>query len=879
MGNCLGSPAAAGKPKGVSMQAKGKSGGMSQKEALTRGSIIRKAKAKRVAIAAEAIANEADVVINQVEKSREVLRLINGSISNNLLFEHLPGSVRTAYVASMVSRTVDAGTDIIKQGDGQANEFYVLEKGNCSVWKDGDQVLKYAAGASFGGLALMYNAPRAATIRADSSCVIWVLDRKVYTAIKRIHDKKLMEEKVALLKLVPMLKLLTAEQNNQVADALEQKDYEQGECIMQKGEIGDKFYMIKEGNVKVMDGSTELTSLKEGDYFSERALMRDDVRAASVIADSYVRCCAALDRMAFTNLLGPIEQVWNFEAIKHVPILAPLSDTQKKTIAEALKRKAFKAGEFVFHKGDQGDNFFIVETGNFVVLDGSTELANLSKGSCFGELALLKSDTRAASVQAVEDSNCLYIGREIFEQLLGSLSEIRHMWRYEALRKVPVLAQLTQEQRWKLAVNIKQTKFSEGEDIVKEGEEGDVFYILESGQVGIFDGTVMINKMHSGSYFGEMALLHSDKRMKTVRALCPVSVLGIHRDEFNQHLGDLKSIMEKQTTAYDALAVSKLSSSVSLDDLEKIAVLGMGAFGKVLLVKYKEKRYALKCLRKAQIVTMGLTEHIKREKDAMLECHSPFLVNLAARFKDNDTVYLLMECVMGGELFTYLQNRPEPLSEDDARFYAGCVIIAFEYLQEKHLVYRDLKPENLLIDHNGYVKVTDFGFAKRLKPGNKTYTMCGTPDYLAPELVQQSGHNKAVDWWALGIMIYEMIHGVPPFYDDDQVVLFRNIVSGRLSFTPSFSLECRDLIRSLLHKNPAKRLGNLNGGAEDVKNHPWFKGFDWEALKKRKTEVPYVPYIESEDDTSNFDEIPLTELHPAESTGANYRSVGRFKDW
>ena len=442
-----------------------------------------------------------------------------------------------------------------------------------------------------------------------------------------------------------------------------------------------------------------------------------------------------------------------------------------------------------------------------------------------------------------------------------------------------MLAQLTQEQRWKLAVNIKQTKFSEGEDIVKEGEEGDVFYILESGQVGIFDGTVMINKMHSGSYFGEMALLHSDKRMKTVRALYPVSVLGIHRDEFNQHLGDLKSIMEKQTTAYDALAVSKLSSSVTLDDLEKIAVLGMGAFGKVLLVKYKEKRYALKCLRKAQIVTMGLTEHIKREKDAMLECHSPFLVDLAARFKDNDTVYLLMECVMGGELFTYLQNRPEPLSEDDARFYAGCVIIAFEYLQEKHLVYRDLKPENLLIDHNGYVKVTDFGFAKRLKPGNKTYKMCGTPDYLAPELVQQSGHNKAVDWWALGIMIYEMIHGVPPFYDDDQVVLFRNIVSGRLSFTPSFSLECRDLIRSLLHKNPVKRLGNLNGGAEDVKNHPWFKGFDWEALKKRKTEVPYVPYIESEDDTSNFDEIPLTELHPAKSTGANYRSVGRFKDW
>ena len=874
MGNCFGSPAGAAN-NAIAMQKQ--PGGKQKSPFVERGSVIRKAKAKRVAIAAEAIANEADVVINQVEKSRDQLRLINNAISNNLLFEHLPGSVRTALVASMTDKAIPEGTDIIVQGDEKAEEFYVLEKGNASVYVDHECVLKYPPGSSFGELALMYNAPRAATVKADVACSLWVMDRKVYTAIKRTYDKKV-QDKIKLMSTVPMLELLSDEQKALVADALEQKDYEEGEAVMEKGEIGDMFYMIHEGTVRVVDGYDELAKLKAGDHFGERALLKDDVRAASVVAETFTRCYA-LNRSAFTQLLGPLESVWNYAALKSIPILESLSDSQKKKLAAALRKAKFEAGEFVFHKGDQGESFFIVESGSFVILDDATELATLRKGGCFGELALIKSDTRAASVQALESATCLTLDRSNFEELLGSLQKIQNMWRYEALRKVPILSTLTPDQRWKLATAIKSSQYNDGEFIIKEGENGDTFFIMECGSVGVYDGSVQINTMGSGNYFGEMALLHNDVRKKSVKALNKVSVLSLSRNEFKSHLGDLAVIMKNQVTAYDAMAVSKLSNDVKLKDLKHIAVLGMGAFGKVILVKYKDKRYALKCLKKAQIVTMGLTEHIKREKTIMMECHSPFLVNLAARFKDDTTVYLLMECVMGGELFTYLQNRATPLSEHDAKFYTACVIKSFEYLQDRNFVYRDLKPDNLLIDSNGYLKLADFGFAKRVKPGLKTYTMCGTPDYLAPELVQQSGHTKAVDWWALGVLIFEMVNGTPPFYDDDQVVLFRNIVNVKFQFPPDFSKECRDLIRNLLQKNPAKRLGSLNGGVQDIKDHPWFTGFDWDSLNARTMKAPYQPSLRNEDDVSNFEDIPLSEAHPGDNHSRNYRSIGRFKDW
>ncbi|ESN99810.1 hypothetical protein HELRODRAFT_84000, partial [Helobdella robusta] len=219
----------------------------------------------------------------------------------------------------------------------------------------------------------------------------------------------------------------------------------------------------------------------------------------------------------------------------------------------------------------------------------------------------------------------------------------------------------------------------------------------------------------------------------------------------------------------------------------------------------------------------------------------------------NSHLYMLMEYVCGGELFTYLRNAGT-FSNDSAAFYASEILLCLEYLHSLQLVYRDLKPENLLLDKRGHLKITDFGFAKKLD--DRSWTLCGTPEYLAPELIQNKGHNKAVDWWALGILIYEMLAGYPPFYDETAMGIYQKILSGIIEWPKHFDFAAKDIIRKLLAQDRTRRLGNMKNGANDVKNHKWFKNLNWTNVYEKKLEPPIVPRIRHLGDTRNFFDYP-----------------------
>lgn len=308
------------------------------------------------------------------------------------------------------------------------------------------------------------------------------------------------------------------------------------------------------------------------------------------------------------------------------------------------------------------------------------------------------------------------------------------------------------------------------------------------------------------------------------------------------------------TTHLKALTKGKLWA---FSDFDLRDTVGTGTFGRVRVVKVKGSQdrtpMALKILKKHEVIKLKQVEHVKAEKQILAMIEHPFIVNLLTTFQDDRRLFMLLEYVNGGELFSYLRKEGR-LSNDAARFYAGEIILAFAYLHTMHIVYRDLKPENLLIDCEGHLKLTDFGFAKVVE--DRTWTLCGTPEYLAPEIIQSKGHGKAVDWWALGVLMFEMLAGYPPFFDENPFGIYQKVLACRLDFPRHFDVKAKDLIKRLLTPDRAKRYGCLKAGAEDLKKHKWYKGMDWDLLLSRSVQPPYVPGVRSIDDTSMFDSYP-----------------------
>ncbi|CAK9861760.1 unnamed protein product [Sphagnum jensenii] len=282
-------------------------------------------------------------------------------------------------------------------------------------------------------------------------------------------------------------------------------------------------------------------------------------------------------------------------------------------------------------------------------------------------------------------------------------------------------------------------------------------------------------------------------------------------------------------------------------------ILGTGSFGRVHLAHYipTNQVCASKSLSKAMIVKSKQVAHVKQEKSILQRLSYPFIVNLIGCCQDDKCIHLVLEYICGGEFFTYLRSSGR-FDEHTTRFYASQVLLAFEYLHNMDIVYRDLKPENLLLDERGDIRITDFGFAKEID--RRTFTLCGTPDYLAPEIILNKGHGKPVDWWTFGVLIYEMLAGYPPFYDDDSVGTYQKILAGKVNYPGHFSKNAKDLLRRLLVADLTKRLGCLKGGIKEIKMHAWFQTVDWDSVVRKKDIPPIRPKVLSKEDSSCFDD-------------------------
>ncbi|ORX54978.1 Pkinase-domain-containing protein [Hesseltinella vesiculosa] len=321
----------------------------------------------------------------------------------------------------------------------------------------------------------------------------------------------------------------------------------------------------------------------------------------------------------------------------------------------------------------------------------------------------------------------------------------------------------------------------------------------------------------------------------------------------------LPTSQQDHLTYNDQLVLEQRQSrpKLKIADFHIMRTLGTGSFGRVHLIQSRVngRHYAMKVLKKSEVVRLKQIEHTNNEKHILETVAHPFLVNMWGTFQDDMNLYVVMDYVAGGELFSVLR-RMQRFPSNIAKFYAGQVLLAIEYLHSKDIIYRDLKPENLLLDNHGNIKIIDFGFAKHVP--DVTWTLCGTPDYLAPEVIQSKGYSKAVDWWSLGVLIYEMLAGQTPFYDDDQLKLFEKILEGKIQYPPHFDQAATSLCSKLLTADLSKRYGNLKGGSEDIKQHPWFEGVHFQSLLMKQVRAPYVPRLRGDGDASHFDKYPET---------------------
>ncbi|XP_020799265.1 serine/threonine-protein kinase N isoform X7 [Drosophila serrata] len=297
---------------------------------------------------------------------------------------------------------------------------------------------------------------------------------------------------------------------------------------------------------------------------------------------------------------------------------------------------------------------------------------------------------------------------------------------------------------------------------------------------------------------------------------------------------------------------------LSLDNFRLLSVLGRGHFGKVILsqLRTNNQYYAIKALKKGDIIARDEVESLLSEKrifEVANAMRHPFLVNLYSCFQTDQHVCFVMEYAAGGDLMMHIHT--DVFLEPRAVFYAACVVLGLQYLHENKIIYRDLKLDNLLLDTDGYVKIADFGLCKEgMGFGDRTGTFCGTPEFLAPEVLTETSYTRAVDWWGLGVLIFEMLVGESPFPGDDEEEVFDSIVNDEVRYPRFLSLEAIAVMRRLLRKNPERRLGSSERDAEDVKKQAFFRSIVWDDLLLRKVKPPFVPTINHLEDVSNFDE-------------------------
>ena len=786
--------------------------------------------------------NAFDAVRRKEPKSPERAEQIVALLRSHEILAALDESVLTEMAHAMRETLAREGDALITQGEA-GDHMYVVAEGTCAAYIDGSGgaqdggfvcVATYEPGQAFGELALLYDQPRAATVRCTSrSALLYSLGR---IAFRNLLSSHFLSAKVGLEKMlaqVPLLSALSDRQRSQLCHALTIVTFEADEYILERGAVADALYLILSGEVACHHGGEAELRLAEGAFFGESCLSHGQPYPASPGGREGQGGSGGKGSGASTSGAAAKKAMTRTDSSSSSDPAAAVAEAAAGADGPA-RRQAH------------------------VVAVGPVQCARLMASDVTAVLGPLHAALDRAYVEKVIASIELFDGLQSGERaLLLSALTVRHV--------------------------------AAGEAIISQGEVARTFYVLKAGSVDVIvtdpaaapaAGTgaagaagaagkapaAPIATLRGGeatAYFGERGLLSHEPAVATVLATSPCDLLCLAQADFAvlfEGNADNTRLLMRVGEVRDAeRQAMKEPLGIAWSELQLRNVLGTGSFGMVRLALHRGSgaAYALKGMHKGQLMATKQVENVVNEKRILMRCAGqPFLMACHGAYVDTAHVYLLLELLPGGELFARLQ-KVGILKEPACAAYVAMVASALGFLGLRSIAHRDLKLENLMLDGAGYLKLVDFGFAKVIE--DRTWTFCGTPDYLAPEIVKNAGHTRAVDWWALGVLTYEMLHGEPPFVDTDQMQTFKRIAAGRYTIGRQCSEAARHLIRRLLEPSPAVRLGMLANGATDVHSSALCNGIDVAALEARRVPPPFVPQIQGVTDTSHFDTDPGAE--------------------
>eukprot|EP00931_Biecheleriopsis_adriatica_P097311 TRINITY_DN7107_c0_g3_i1.p1 TRINITY_DN7107_c0_g3~~TRINITY_DN7107_c0_g3_i1.p1 ORF type:complete len:786 (-),score=183.19 TRINITY_DN7107_c0_g3_i1:141-2498(-) len=742
------------------------------------------------------------------------------------------------------------------------------------------------------------------------------------------------QEILKFLTQVKLFKRLPEEYHTTLASACENVDFKPKNVIIKQGDDGDEFFIIKSGEADVEVGGKKVATLKMNEYFGENALLRNEPRTATITAKTELKALKItreqFDKLGLREKLEfpqrkavgggappneniakepspktPEERKLMSEALRkndNLQSIVSLDDNRTNQMIDVAWKEKVSKGTKLIEEGDlNADYFYIVQEGAFdiVVTNDNKEnnsapatmvVGTIGKGGSFGELALLYFAPRAATVQAKDNSLVWVIDRKNFKEILAKSSDQIAKEYVKYLDKVEILSPLKDDEKEAVAQTLSEMSFTKNEMVFQQGEKGDAFYILIAGQVTVIKDGKETAKLTASpdkaSFFGERALMSGEPRTATLQVTSETAkALTLDRQSFEMLLGSLDELKKRgkeggpskleapKSGLEMAQAMGRQFGIIARKDLKRIGLLGCGGFGAVELVEHATngETYALKALSKGYVVKSGMQNAVVSEKNVQLMCDSAFIIKLFETYNGTQSLYFLLELALGGELYATYNKKGFFGKEAHGKFFIAGVVNAFDHLHSKKIIFRDLKPENVLLNEIGNVKITDMGLAKVVI--GKTYTTCGTPDYFAPELIASSGHTVAVDWWTLGILTFELMGGHPPFESAYPMQIYQKVTKGinKVAFPPKCKGVVEDLIKNLCKKEPSERLAMKKGGAANVRKHNWFKQFDWEKYDQGVMPAPYKPAVKSKKDIANFsarkEDMPPTVQYKDDGTG------------